>query len=207
MISWKKWKVQSKGRINRFLHYGLHVLWKKETDKATPAVIAQQLGYSAMTMTRAFDELETAGIGEHSVQGKERHLHFAESGKPLWQKMFPYLNTPVRKRLYVVSSIQPRGGSLAGQSALARHTLLSESKIQVFAFSPYEWKTQMQQGDFLEIAAPEPGAFEIELWKYAPAHFAQDKTVDRLSLYLSLKDSADERVQSALDVLLGEMEW
>jgi hypothetical protein len=31
--------------------------------------------------------------------------------------------------------------------------------------------------------------------------------VDRLSLYLSLKDSADERVQSALDVLLGEMEW
>lgn len=83
MISWKKWKVQSKGRINRFLHYGLHVLWKKGTDKATPAVIAQQLGYSAMTMTRAFDELETAGIGEHSVRGKERHLHFAKSGKPL----------------------------------------------------------------------------------------------------------------------------
>ena len=65
----------------------------------------------------------------------------------------------------------------------------------------------MQQGDFLEIAAPEPGTFEIELWKYAPALFAQDGTVDRLSLYLSLKDSADERVQSALDVLLGEMEW
>ena len=65
----------------------------------------------------------------------------------------------------------------------------------------------MQQDKFLELAAPEPGAFEIELWKYAPAHFAQDGTVDRLSLYLSLKDSADERVQSALDVLLGEMEW
>jgi DNA-binding MarR family transcriptional regulator len=185
----------------------LHVLLKKETEKATPAVIAQRLGYSAMTMTRAFDELETAGIGEHSIRGKERHLHFAESGKPIWEKVLPYLNTPVRKRLYVASSMQPRSGCLAGQSALARYTLLSEPKIKVFAFSPYEWKTQMQQGYFLEIAAPEPGAFEIELWKYAPAHFAQDGTVDRLSLYLSLKDSADERVQSALDVLLGEMEW
>ena len=40
----------------------LHVLWKKETDKATPADIAKRLGYSAMTMTRAFDEL---GSGRH----------------------------------------------------------------------------------------------------------------------------------------------
>ena len=185
----------------------LHVLWKKETQTTTPAVLAHRLGYSAMTMTRAFDELETAGIGEHSVRGKERHLHFAESGKPLWEKVLPYLNTPVRKRLYVASSMQQRSGSLAGQSALARYTLLSEPKVPVFAFSSYEWKTQMQQDKSLELAAPEPGAFEIELWKYSPAHFAPEGTVDRLSLYLSLKDSADERVQSALDVLLGEMEW
>lgn len=185
----------------------LHVLWAKETTTMTPAVIAHRLGYSAMTMTRAFDELETASIGEHSVRGKERHLHFAEPGKPLWEKMLPYLNTPVRKRLYVASSMQPRSGSLAGQSALARYTLLSEPKILVFAFSPSEWKTQMQQGKFLELAAPEPEAFEIELWKYAPAYFAKEGMVDRLSLYLSLKDSADERVQSALDMLLGGMEW
>jgi hypothetical protein len=31
--------------------------------------------------------------------------------------------------------------------------------------------------------------------------------VDRLSLYLSMKDSADERVQSALEMLMEEMEW
>lgn len=185
----------------------LYVLLKNAVAPITPAVIAYQLGYSAMTMTRAFDELETAGIGEHSVQGKERHLYFAESGKPLWEKVLPYLNTPVRKRFYVTSAMQPRSGCMAGQSALARYTQLSEPKVPIFAFSPYEWKTQMQQGEVLEIAVPETGAFEIELWKYAPAHFAKDGTVDRLSLYLSLKDSADERVQSALDELLKGMEW
>lgn len=185
----------------------LYVLLEKADTPIAPAVIAHQLGYSAMTMTRAFDELETAGIGEHSVRGKERHLHFAESGKPLWEKTLPYLNTPVRKRFYVTSTMQPRSGCMAGQTALARYTQLSEPNVAVFAFSPHEWKKQMQQGEVLEIAVPEPGAFEIELWKYSPDHFAKDGMVDRLSLYLSFNDSADERVQSALDMLMEEMEW
>jgi len=185
----------------------LHALWRKETDTVTPAEIAQRLGYSAMTMTRAFDELEIAGIGEHSVLGKERHLRFAETGKPLWEKVLPYLNTPVRKRLYVASSMQTGKGSLAGQSALARYTMLAEPKIPVFAFSADEWKVQLQQDKILQLTLPEPGGFEIELWKYAPAQFANKGRVDRLSLYLSLKDNTDERVQSALDALLGGMEW
>ena len=185
----------------------LHVLWEKETGTMTPAVIAHQLGYSAMTMTRVFNELETAGVGEHSIRGKERHLHFPEPGKILWEKVLANLNTPVRKRLYVASSMQPKNGLMAGQSALACYTQISEPKSPIFAFPPYEWKTQTQQDKFLELATYEPGAFEIELWKYAPAQFAQEGTVDRLSLYLSLKDSADERVQSALDELLEGMEW
>ena len=185
----------------------LHVLWRKETDTVTPAEIAHRLGYSPMTMTRAFDELETSGIGEHSVLGKERHLHFAETGKPLWEKVLPYLNTPVRRRLYVASSIQTGNGNLAGQSALAHYTLLAEPKIPVFAFSADEWKVRMQHDNILKLTLPEPGGFEIELWKYAPAQFANEGRVDRLSLYLSLKDNTDERVQSALDALLGGMEW
>ena len=65
----------------------LHVLWRKETGLLAPAAIANRLGYSAMTMTRAFDELEAADIGEHSVMGKERHVRFPETGKPLWEKV------------------------------------------------------------------------------------------------------------------------
>jgi DNA-binding MarR family transcriptional regulator len=185
----------------------LHVLWRKETGTVTPAGIAHRLGYSPMTMTRAFDELETVGIGEHSVVGKERHLRFAETGKPLWEKVLPYLNSPVRKRLYVDSSMQTGNGSLAGQSALARYTMLAEPRIPVFAFSANEWKVPMQHDQIVELTLPEPGGFEIELWKYTPAQFANEGRVDRLSLYLSLKDNTDERIQSALDALLGGMEW
>lgn len=185
----------------------LHVLWRKETDRLTPAGIAHNLGYSAMTMTRAFDELETAGIGEQSVLGKERHLRFAETGKPLWEKVLPYLNTPVRKRFYVVSSTPAGKSNLAGQSALARYTLLAEPRIPVFAFSADEWSARMQHDNFVVLTVPEPGSFEVELWKYTPTQFASEGRVDRLSLYLSLKDNTDERVQSALDALLRGMEW
>ncbi len=185
----------------------LHALWREETGTVTPAEIAHRLGYSAMTMTRAFDELETAGIGRHSVLGKERHLRFAETGRPLWEKVLSYLNTPVRKRLYVASSMQTGKGCLAGQSALARYTMLAEPRISVFAFSADEWKVRLQQDKIFQLRLPEPGGFEIELWKYAPAQFAHEGKVDRLSLYLSLSDSTDERVQSALEALLEGMEW
>lgn len=66
---------------------------------------------------------------------------------------------------------------------------------------------RLQQDKVLEVTLPEPGGFEIELWKYAPAQFAKERIVDRLSLYLSLKDNTDERVQSALDALMGGMVW
>jgi DNA-binding MarR family transcriptional regulator len=185
----------------------LHVLWRKEAGTVTPAEIANRLGYSAMTMTRAFDELESAGIGEHSVRGKERHLHFSEAGRPLWEHVLPYLGTPVRRRLYVDASLQKEKGSLAGQSALAFYTMLAEPKVAVLAFPVAEWKVKLREEKIIKLTSPEPGDCEIELWKYPPAQFADNGRVDRLSLFLSLKDNTDERVQSALDELLGDMKW
>ena len=185
----------------------LHVLWRKTTGPLTPAEIARRLGYSAMTMTRAFNELEATGFGEHSVMGKERHIHFLETGKALWEKALPYMTSPVSKYLYVASPMQMGKGQLAGLSALARYTMLAEPKIPVLAISAVEWKAWLQQNKNNELKLPEPGSSEIELWKYLPAQFANKEAVDRLSLYLSLRNSTDERIQSALDALLRGMEW
>ena len=85
--------------------------------------------------------------------------------------------------------------------------MLAEPEVPVFAFSADEWKVRMQHDRIVGLTLPEPGAFEIELWKYTPAPFAHEGKVDRLSLCLLLRDSTDERIQSALDALLGGMEW
>jgi hypothetical protein len=42
----------------------------------------------------------------------------------------------------------------------------------------------------------------IEVWNYAPSLFAHDGWVDKISLYLSLKDNNDERIQHELTLMM-----
>jgi len=47
---------------------------------------------------------------------------------------------------------------------------------------------------------------ELQLWDYDPKMFSNKNHVDVLSLYASLKDETDERVEQALEeVLRGEL--
>jgi hypothetical protein len=47
----------------------------------------------------------------------------------------------------------------------------------------------------------------IEVWNYDPNIFARYGTVDRFSLYLSLKDKKDERIEAALSEMIDNIEW
>lgn len=51
----------------------------------------------------------------------------------------------------------------------------------------------------------EESTCKVELWNYSPKLLAKEKSVDKLSLYLSLKDSSDERVQDARKELLKDV--
>lgn len=95
----------------------------------------------------------------------------------------------------------------AGQSALARYSLLTPPDIPVYAVHGHAWKNRVLQETVIEVDVPEPGNVEIQFWKYPPERFAEAGAVDRLSLFLSLRDDPDERVQGALETLLAEMPW
>lgn len=58
-----------------------------------------------------------------------------------------------------------------------------------------------------ELPAPEPQSIELEIWNYSPLLFQEDNVIDRFSLYLSLRDNVDERVQSALEKMMEEVVW
>ena len=47
----------------------------------------------------------------------------------------------------------------------------------------------------------------IEVWKYDPALLSETGVVDKLSLYLLLKDYEDERVQIELDNMIKDIAW
>jgi hypothetical protein len=45
----------------------------------------------------------------------------------------------------------------------------------------------------------------LEIWKYDPWLLAENGRADRCSLYLSLRNSADERVQKEIQFLIEEL--
>jgi DNA-binding MarR family transcriptional regulator len=185
----------------------LYAIYHGEQEMFTPKDMAKNLGYSAMTMTRAFDELQQAGIGEHTVKGRERCLQFHDKGKALWEKVLQFMKTPVLKRLHVLLLQNKEPGIYAGLDALARYTMLANPKNRVYALSNTEWKKYRQQQNLTELQMPEPGSIQIEIWSYDPGMFADNMTADRLSLFLSLRDTNDERVESTLNEILEGMQW
>jgi len=173
----------------------------------SPAEMAEQLGYSAMTMTRAFNELESADLGEVSRKGRERFLRFPEPKNQIWQKAQPFLRSPVRKRIFIDPPGTRPPGLHAGLTALANYSMLSAPAGHVVALAARDWAAVKQHFQSREIPFAEPGAWEIQVWSYDPGLCEADNTVDPLSLYLSLKDDGDERVEGALEEMMKGLVW
>jgi uncharacterized protein (DUF342 family) len=48
---------------------------------------------------------------------------------------------------------------------------------------------------------------QLEIWYYNPKTLSNQNVVDDLSLFLSLREDADERVQIAVNELLEKFKW
>ena len=185
----------------------LHALLHDAKKVLIPAELAPRLGYSAMTMTRAFDELETANLAEVTVRGRERCLRFIGGRKEIWGNALPFLRSPVSKRLFIRRTKEAEGAIRAGLTALAHFSMLAPPEYTVYALSREDWKALRQRHKTIEVPAQDPDASEIEVWWYPPALFAEDGIVDPLSLYLSLKEDRDGRTETALEEMMEKFKW
>jgi hypothetical protein len=185
----------------------LYVLHHGMNQSYTPSRLAKELGYTSMTMTRVLDELEAAGIGTVTAVGRERILRFEMTTKELWEKAKIQMRNPMNKRAWI-SAVPPGWrGVLAGLSALSHYTMLAEPALPVYAVSAAYWKQVKLRSDVTLLPSAETGANEVEIWSYSPYQFAVNQLVDRFSLYLSLQNATDERVESALRELMEEVPW
>ena len=185
----------------------LHAMLRDAGQVLIPSEMAPLLGYSAMTMTRAFDELETAKLAEVTVRGRERCLRFIGDRREIWEKAQPFLRNPVSKRLFIRRIHGAEGATHAGLTALAHYSMLAPPAYTTYALSREEWKTLRQQHKIIEVPVQDPDVSEIEVWWYSTARFAEHGMVDQLSLYLSLKADHDERTETALEEMMEKIEW
>jgi hypothetical protein len=134
-------------------------------------------------------------------------LNFHVGKKVLWEKSREFMRSPIKRRIYIQPVKEPWAGVLAGLTALGHYTLLAPPPIPVYALCVNDWKALKLLNAVVELPAPEPQSYEIEIWNYSPLLFQEDNVVDRFSLFLSLRDNVDERVQSALEKMMEEVVW
>lgn len=185
----------------------LHVLLRESENTFTPGALAGRLGYSAMTLTRAFDEIEALRLGEAAAAGRERRLCFLQDKRALWTQAEPRMRSPVIRRRFVRPLELGDAALHAGLSALAECSSLSPPEHPVFALGREEWKSLRRRKIVVEVADGEAPVYELEVWSYRPALLAANDRVDPLSLYLSLRHSGDERIESALNEAIRRLPW
>ncbi len=177
-------------------------------DEWSPSVDAAALGYTPMTATRAIRELVDAELAEVVLVGRSKHLRLLEPREAVWNKAKDFMRSPVKRFVWVREKLVLKSSDirLAGLSGLSERTMLSSPRELSFAITAEQWREALLQGA-QEIPGPEEGAYQLEIWTYSPALVANSKTVDPLSLWLSLHDSNDDRVQMALDELQEQIRW
>lgn len=186
----------------------LRHLLGEPVERHTLAELAAETGYSPMTMTNVGKELTALGLCEVVRDGRAQCIVFGESGQHLWERALPHLADPVRARRWV-RRWKPRKSErlAAGLSALARFTDLADDEIPSFALAHKEYRARIESGDIVECSEPDEATAALECWTYAPTKLSRGDCVDRLSLYLSLRNAADERVQKGLGTLLKGVPW
>lgn len=188
----------------------LYVLYHPELLPISPASLASQLACSKMSMSRAYAELQGFELINIEHAGRSREMSLPASPRECWDRGKQFMKSPVKKRINF-SAWWKRDVSelMAGQSALALHSNLSAGQKRIFAIGPS--KAKKWQEELKHITLPDRLMNEaiatVEVWSYEPHLLSIGKSVDPLSLYLSMRSDPDERVEASLDELLGGIRW
>jgi hypothetical protein len=92
-------------------------------------------------------------------------------------------------------------------SALSRRTMIADDRLPTYALPLAIFQDFLEKGACVGSRDAENATARIEIWSYDPHLLSKDPIVDPLSLYLSLRNSADERVQQQLEQLIAEVKW
>lgn len=159
--------------------------------------LAERFGYSSTMITNAAADLSVHGLVD-VVGGRPKSLRFKVRGGELWELANGLLRSPVKRTLF--NRRMPKGLFRSGLTALSEGSMLSAPSIPVFAVTSEGLKDRevFEQADSKDDARS-----VVELWSYDPRVISSDK-VDRYSLYLSLRGTADPRVKGEVDDLMED---
>lgn len=179
-----------------------HLLLGDIEDRPMSAV-ALSLGYSAMAVSQAVDELIALRLCQRVQQGKSKIIRFESDPPTLWRLALPFMRSPVKKthlvRKFDSKIVRPLR---AGMTALADLTNIADNPIKTLAMTAKDIRNAIDGGHIQTCSLEEDATAIFQAWAYSPQRLSPGQAVDSLSLYLSMRDERDERVQIALEQLV-----
>ena len=184
--------------------------WKLEEHSFKE--IAQKLGYTPMAITNAINNLGYHDLVEVTGE-REKFIRFRNDRNELWNiaGQQNLLVNPVLKTVFVDEKPKDLFLLNTNASALSEYTDLNPGKQPYYAIERTVFYG-LQKSNALTNMNEYEGNYALEVWKYDPLILVGElpndlPVVDPLSLYLSLKEGRDERVEMALEQIIKKFIW
>lgn len=160
----------------------------------------KRTGFSSASIVHAFQEIDHFGAGERlrGANGTTAQVRLKPAHE-IWEACRHRFFNPCKRTVGVAA--QPAGSAVAGVDALARISSLNEDVPTCFALPLKGFRARGIAG-----LPPSSAPCQLQLWLYQPTALGGDG-IDPASLFLSLQDEPDDRVQIELDKLQATFKW
>ena len=157
-------------------------------------------GYSQASIVHAFQEIAHFGAGERLRGSDGRTMRiYLKPAREIWETCRHRFFNPCKRTVGVEA--RPEGAVLAGVDALAQVSALNEDDPSCFAMPVKGFRALG-----IEELSPASAPCKLQLWHYSPTALGGDE-IDQASLFLSLREEPDDRVQIELDKLEETFKW
>lgn len=169
--------------------------------------LEKRLPIKYVTLSRGVKQLEALRLVKCTINEEGfKELSFHDDNPVLWQKAFPLMQSPI-KSLWYAMGMPPSEAALSGINALSNYSSLNPEEMSSYALYDETFRNLKNNGSLTGLNKME-GDIRLEVWKYPPIDTNRKgkiKLIDRLSLYLLLKDDPDPRVEKELEILINSI--
>ena len=172
-------------------------------DGKTYKDIERFVPYKYITISRAMKVLEQFSLCNlRRDAGGAITVHFTADNKALWEKAQPYLINPIKEVWYCDDIHTNNELCVCSYNALSQYSSLNPDHMHMFALEKEPFKEMKCNNVFFGLNKMD-GMIKIEVWEYPP--IGLKKLVDKLSLFMTLKNDSDARVENELDIMMNEI--
>ena len=185
----------------------LFMMYKVKETPISKSEAARANGLTPMSVSRYSKELLDRGLIQETKERNTQQICCSATGRALFDKALPYLISPVKKEIILLPYEAFEKHPEAGETALSQITMLTPPKAEVAACGPHDSLANMKSLPKENLGFFKDNFVQLQVWKYDPQPLMQNNRIDTVSLYMSLKDSPNERVQACLKEMLDKEQW